>query len=141
MSSPWNRRSVLASLVALNCLWFAGCEPPPPAQPPVGTPLTTLESEIETELREDWEDAAQGGDAESQYNIAVCYLMGDGVKRNKVEGMKWLILAAKKLPAAERLRERVELSMNLKELGEARRGAESFAPKKVEKRKRKSDSP
>jgi TPR repeat protein len=38
--------------------------------------------------------AAEQNHASSQYNLAVCYAMGQGVAKDKVEAYKWCLLAA-----------------------------------------------
>ena len=39
-------------------------------------------------------ESAQMGDRDSQYELGCAYLLGEGCRRNRVLGMKWLILAA-----------------------------------------------
>ncbi len=38
--------------------------------------------------------AAESGQTDAQYNLACAYVTGEGVRRNRVLGLKWLIIAA-----------------------------------------------
>ena len=41
-----------------------------------------------------WKRSAEGGYAEAQYYVALCYRNGDYVEQNSGEALKWLRLAA-----------------------------------------------
>ena len=38
--------------------------------------------------------AAERGDRDAQFELASAYLLGEGVRRNRVLGLKWMILAS-----------------------------------------------
>ena len=39
-------------------------------------------------------EAAQIGDRDAQYDLGCAYLLGEGVRRNRVVALKWMILSA-----------------------------------------------
>jgi TPR repeat protein len=45
---------------------------------------------------EDYRQAAEQGDENSQIGLAICYHIGDGVEKDQVEAAKWLRKAAEK---------------------------------------------
>ncbi|GAB4233825.1 MAG: hypothetical protein Tsb0032_39480 [Kiloniellaceae bacterium] len=47
----------------------------------------------ETALRE-WQPLAEAGDAAAQYNIALMYQRGEGVRQDYAEALRWYRLAA-----------------------------------------------
>jgi hypothetical protein len=55
-----------------------------------------------------WRDAADKGDAQAQYSIAVLYAAGRGVTRDYVEALRWLDLAAANEGASAELKSDIE---------------------------------
>jgi len=75
--------------------------------------------------------AADQGFAESQFNLAVMYVNGDGVKRDLVEGYKWLTLAMKQgHAAATQQRPLVARQMTAAEIQDGEKRAAQWRPVK-----------
>jgi TPR repeat protein len=78
--------------------------------------------------------AADQGFAESQFNLAVMYVNGDGVKRDLVEGYKWMTLAMKQgHQAATQQRPLVARQMAATEIQEGEKRAAQWRPVKPKK--------
>jgi uncharacterized protein len=47
--------------------------------------------------------AAEQGDAKAQYNLALAYMTGDGLRKNSAQARKWFLAAAKRGNAKARI--------------------------------------
>jgi TPR repeat protein len=64
--------------------------PPPPKE----TPSLKMRLDRHEEDPEMYQDAAEGGDLNARYKLAMCYYFGKGTKRNMEETVKHLQIAA-----------------------------------------------
>jgi hypothetical protein len=81
--------------------------------------------------------AADQGDAQAQFNLAVMYGYGEGVPQDYVEAHKWFNLAATRYPASEadarlraiKARDEVASRMTPAQIAEGQRLAREWQPK------------
>ncbi|MBR1594682.1 MAG: sel1 repeat family protein [Alloprevotella sp.] len=45
-------------------------------------------------ISKNYEEAAEQGNANAQYNLGQCFYYGQGISRNRKEGVKWMKRAA-----------------------------------------------
>ena len=76
--------------------------------------------------------AAEQNYADAQYNLGVCYVKGDGVVKDEVEGYKWFLLAAAQGDESAKKNMAVsESRLTRQQIAEGQKLARNFKPREM----------
>lgn len=88
--------------------------------------LSHLDTEIDDAKVAEWKAAAGQGDTEAALHLGIAHLLGTGVERKRLEALKWMLVASAEDENKYRsLTTWITGSLNMRQIGEARRRAEA----------------